>query len=76
MEIYSPEGKSYVHIAKIAKKEIEKIGIEVGNQPRETLKSFYKRCINEKNHRCPYGTYGMPFNGIGSKKRQQVCPWS
>ena len=43
MKIYSPTNKSYVHIAKIPRTEIQKIDIATCNEPAETLDSFYKR---------------------------------
>lgn len=64
MEIYSPMGKSYVHIAKIAKKEIDKIGIEIGNQPRETLKSFYNRQAQKPDLVTNLGMFGLNSAGL------------
>ena len=64
MEIYSPTGKSYMHIAKIAKNEIKKIGIEIGNQPRETLKSFYKRQTQKPDLVTNLGMFGLNSAGL------------
>lgn len=64
MELYSPTGKPYVHIAKIAKKEIDKISIEVANQPRETLQSFYNRQTNKPNLLTNLGLFGNNAQGL------------
>ena len=64
MEIYSPMGKSYVPLAKTAKKEIDKIGIEIGNQPRETLKSFYNRQAQKPDLVTNLGMFGLNSAGL------------
>jgi N-acetylmuramoyl-L-alanine amidase len=43
MRVYSPTGKSYVHIVEIPRDEIDEISVEQCAQPKETLKSFYSR---------------------------------
>lgn len=64
MELYSPTGKSYVHIAKIAKKEIDKISIEIANQPRETLQSFYNRQAKKPDLLTNLGLFGNNTQGL------------
>lgn len=63
MELYEPTNKKYVHIVKISKKEIDKIGIEIGQQPRETLQSFYDRQAKKPNLVTNLGLFGM--NSVG-----------
>jgi len=43
MKVYSPTGYSYVHVAEIAKSEIDKIDFALCKQPKETLSAFYNR---------------------------------
>ena len=62
MELYEPTG--YVHIAKISKNEIDKINIEIGKQPRETLKSFYDRQTKKPDLVTNLGLFGMNSQGL------------
>lgn len=64
MELYEPTNKKYVHIVKISKKEIDKIGIEIGQQPRETLQSFYDRQAKKPNLVTNLGLFGMNSAGL------------
>lgn len=64
MELYEPTNKKYVHIVKISKKEIDKIGIEIGQQPRETLQSFYDRQVKKPNLVTNLGLFGMNSAGL------------
>ena len=64
MELYEPTNKKYVHIVKISKKEIDKIGIEIGQQPRETLQSFYDRQAKKPNLITNLGLFGMNSAGL------------
>lgn len=64
MELYEPTNKKYVHIVKISKKEIDKIGIEIGQQPRETLQSFYDRQTKKPNLVTNLGLFGMNSAGL------------
>jgi N-acetylmuramoyl-L-alanine amidase len=64
MELYEPTGKQYVHIAKISKHEIDKIGIEIANQPRETLQSFYNRQTKKPDLVTNLGLFGMNSQGL------------
>lgn len=64
MELYEPTNKKYVHIVKISKKEIDKIGIEIGQQPRETLRSFYDRQAKKPNLVTNLGLFGMNSAGL------------
>lgn len=63
MKIYSPTGKSYVHIIEIPRNEINEISVEQCAQPRETLKSFYNRQANKPDVLINGGLFGMK-NGI------------
>lgn len=64
MELYEPTNKKYVHIVKISKREIDKIGIEIGQQPRETLQSFYDRQAKKPNLVTNLGLFGMNSAGL------------
>lgn len=64
MRVYSPTGKSYVHIAEISKNEIKKIGIEIGNQPREQITSFYNRQTEKPTLVTNLGMFGMNAKGL------------
>lgn len=64
MELYESTNKKYVHIVKISKKEIDKIGIEIGQQPRETLQSFYDRQAKKPNLVTNLGLFGMNSAGL------------
>lgn len=64
MEIYSPIAKNYIHIVKIPKNEIEKMSIEVGQQPRETLKNFYNRQTKKPDIVSNLGLFGMNAQGL------------
>lgn len=64
MELYELTGKQYVHIAKISKQEIDKIGIEIANQPRETLQSFYNRQTKKPDLVTNLGLFGMNSQGL------------
>lgn len=59
MEIYSPSGKNYIHIAKIPKAEIEKIDFELLKQPRETLKNYYNRLSKKPDLITNLGFFSM-----------------
>ena len=63
MKIYSPTGKSYVHIVEIPRNEIDEISVEQCAQPRETLKSFYNRQTKKPDVLINGGLFGMN-NGI------------
>lgn len=64
MQVYSPNGKSYVHIAKIAKNEIKKMSIEIGQQPREKLQTFYNRQTDKPTLLVNLGLFGMNSQGL------------
>jgi hypothetical protein len=73
MELYSPNGKSYVHIVEIPKDEIEKIDFDLLNQPRETLKSYYSRLSRKPDVLTNLGFFSMGdgttcFNFINNGK--------
>ena len=59
MEIYSPQNKSYVHIAKIARTEIQKIDIATCKEPTETLENFYSRQTIKPNLLVNCSLFGM-----------------
>lgn len=64
MQVYSLTSKKYVHIVKIPKNEIEKMSIEVGQQPRETLKNFYNRQTKKPDIVSNLGLFGMNAQGL------------
>lgn len=64
MQVYSLTSKKYVHIVKVPKNEIEKMSIEVGQQPRETLKNFYNRQTKKPDIVSNLGLFGMNAQGL------------
>lgn len=63
MEIVNVE-KSYVHIIKIKKTEIDKIDFDVCAQPREKLQTFYNRQTVKPDVLCNLGLFGMNSAGL------------
>lgn len=59
MKLYSPSGKTYVHVAEIPKKEIEKIDFDLLKQPKETLKNYYNRLDRKPDVLTNLGFFGM-----------------
>ena len=59
MKVYSPTGKSYVHIVEIPRDEIDEIGVKQCAQPKETLKSFYSRQFKKPDVLMNGGFFGM-----------------
>lgn len=59
MKLYSPSGKTYVHVVEIPKKEIEKIDFDLLKQPKETLKNYYNRLDRKPDVLTNLGFFGM-----------------
>ena len=59
MKVYSPTGKSYVHVVEILRNEIDEISIEQCKQPTETLASFYNRQTKKPDVITNCGFFGM-----------------
>ena len=59
MRVYSPTGKSYVHIVEIPCDDIDEISVEQCAQPKETLKSFYSRQFKKPDVLINGGLFGM-----------------
>lgn len=59
MQVYKDSKFNYVTVAKILKKEIDKIDIDICKQPKETLESYYKRQIRKPNVLTNAGFFDM-----------------
>lgn len=59
MQIYSPLGKTYVHVVEIPRDEIGEISVEQCNQPKETLSSFYNRQFTKPDVLVNGSLFGM-----------------
>lgn len=57
-------GKSYVHVVKVKKTEIDKIDFDVCAQPREKLQNFYNRQIVKPDILTNLGLFGMNSSGL------------
>lgn len=64
MEVYNYQFDSNVHIAKIPKKEIKRISVEVCQQPKETVSAFYKRQTDKPDLVVNFGLFGNNSSGL------------
>ena len=64
MRVYSPTGKSHIHIAEIPRNEIDKLEFALCKEPKETLAAFYNRQTKKPNVLTNAGFFAKSFSVV------------